>query len=298
MHFEKFDLNLLAVLEAVIEERHVTRAAARLHLSQPAVSHALARLRAAVGDPLVLRGPGGMTPTPYALRLLAPVKEALSKLREALALQQDFDPARLSDTLLLGVTDYVELLLLPRVAEEVRKQAPNVRILTQAINQEGLTADLSTGRIDVAIGFMQRAPRGMHAQRLFEEHYVCIARGDWRGRLTLKRYLAARHLQVSPSGVLAGPADEALARQGHKRRVVFATPHFLSGAGIVARTDLLMTTGSRIAEYFARESPLAILKPPFPMPTIEMQMMWHSRTQLDPAQKWLRRLLTGAAENI
>lgn len=298
MHLRNLDLNLLAVLEAVIEERNVTRAAQRLHLSQPAVSHALGRLRDSLGDPLLLRGPGGMTPTPLAMRLARPVKEALGTLRDALAAQQHFDAARMNETFRIGVTDYGELLLLPRLAEAVSSEAPLTRIITQPIRQESLGEDLAGGVIDVAIGFVHQAPAGTHAKKLLEEKYACLARRGFRGPLTLKRYLAARHLQVSPSGVLAGPADEALAKRGLRREVVFATPHFLSGAGIVARTTLLMTTPERVARYFARDAPLRILKPPFEIASITMTMMWSERTHADPAQRWLRDALAGAAANL
>ncbi|MBL8384004.1 MAG: LysR family transcriptional regulator [Burkholderiales bacterium] len=298
MHLRNLDLNLLTVLDAVVEARNVTRAAQRLHLSQSAVSHALTRLRRAFGDPLLVRGSDGMAPTPLALRLAGPVRDALATLQTAVGTLRTFDPATTTDTFRVGATDYGELLLLPGLAEAVRRAAPQVRILTQPIRQETLGEDLATGRIDVAVGFVRHPPADTHAVKLLDERYACLARRDWRGALTLRRYLDARHLQVSPSGTLSGPADEALARLGTRRNVVFATPHFTSGAGIVARTDLLMTTPARVARTFAREMPLRVLAPPFEIPPIALTMMWSARTHRDAGQRWLREALGAAARGL
>lgn len=300
MHTRRLDLNLLVVLEAILAERNVTRAAKRLHISQPALSHALARLRVALGDPLLVREAGVMVPTPKALRMEAPLSRVLQELEDLLAAQADFNPATLDETLYLGATDYAEFVLIPAVAARLRAQAPALKFITRDISADLLGKHLSTGKIDMAIAYSPSPTpaAGVHEEVLFEDRYVVIAARDLIEELTLDNYLSHKHLQVSLRGQLGGIPDQVLATLGKAREVVFSTPHFLAAAGIVAKSDLLMTTPRRVGQRLARELPLRVFEPPYRLPKIELRLVWHARTQLDSTQQWVRRVLRESAREL
>lgn len=297
MNIQKIDLNLLVVLNALLDERSVSRVARRLHLSQPAVSHALARARIALEDPLLIRDGGSMVPTPQAMRLQAGLREVLASMEELLGRMRPLEPARLTEVVHLGMTDYADFLLMPSIVERLRAQAPGVRLIARDVSSDLLAQDLFSGRIDMAVAPSVEVAPNLHQELLYEERYVCLAAQDFRGRLTLKRYLQSQHVQVSYRGVLAGGPDDGLLRMGLSRNVVLSTPHFMAAAGAVARAGLLMTTMERLAWRLVREHlPLRILDVPFELPKIELELAWPSRTHLDSAQAWMRSVIRDVAE--
>ena len=295
MHNRRFDLNLLAVLDVLLAEKNVSRAAERLHLSQPAVSHALARARDVLDDPLLLREGGRMVPTPLGRRLQQPLREVLSNLEALLRDLRDFDPSRAGETVQIGLTDYGDFVLMPTVIERLRREAPGVRIVTRSVGADQMHEDLSNGRIDMAVLFGTATLPGLHEQVLFDESYMCLANAKWRGPLTLERYVAAEHVQVSYAASLVGATDEVLQKMDLRRNVVLSTPHFMAAAAAVARTDLLMTTPSRVARRLEKDLPLKIFAPPFELPRIKLRLTWHARTHMDPVQAWMRSVLIDAA---
>ena len=293
MNLAGIDLNLLVVFDALLAERNVTRAARRVGLSQPAMSHALRRLRAALGDPVLVRTTDGMAPTQRALELYGPVHTALEQVGQALGGGDGFDPATARRTFTVGTADYVEYVMLPVLNAWLAAEAPSVDLVIKPITS--LPADeLRAGALDLAIGVFGEAPVGLDRRRLFDERLVCVVRRDHPRvgkRLTLKRFAELGHVLVAPMGRPGSVVDPLLAEQGLRRRVVVTTPHFLVAPVVVARSDLVTTIAERVARTFAEQLPLKVLRPPLEMPNFTISMVWHNRNADDVAHRWIRSAL-------
>ncbi len=293
MNIMDMDLNLLVVLDALLEEGNVTKAAARVGLSQPAMSNALARLREKFGDPLFVRTPGGMIPTARARALTEPVRLALRAIGAALAPGPIFDPAQSSQVFTIATTDYAELVLLPELSARFRESAPGVKLDLRSPRERVPQRELEAGQLDVAIGLFPDAPASFYRQTLFVEDFVCILRKDHplRGKLTLEKYAALRHALISPFGGMTGTVDEALEKHGLKREVVVATPHFLVAPLVVVRTDYILTLPRRVAASLASYLPVRLVEPPLELSKFTISQLWHERTHHDPAHRWFRAQL-------
>ncbi|HET8731396.1 MAG TPA: LysR family transcriptional regulator [Moraxellaceae bacterium] len=300
MNPRTLDLNLLRVLDALVRERHVTRAAEQLHLSQPAMSNALNRLRTAIDDPVLVRGKGGMVPTPRALSLAEPVRAALASLEQALLAGQEVVPAELEQTLTVAMADYYGLILLPPLLNRLRIEAPGVKLSVLPLSPATVSRDLGEGRIDLALGILRHlVPDDLHSGFVFADDFVCIARQGHpaiRGRLTLKQFLAQPHALISPrGGSFFGVVDEELARQGLKRDVVLSVPQFMLLPPVIRSTDLIATMPRRLARHASLSGDLQLLKPPVALSGYQVHQVWHPRTEADPVQKWLRGLVSEVA---
>ncbi len=292
------DLNLLVVLDALLDERHVTRAARRVGLSQPATSHALARLRALLDDPLLVRGPGGqMVPTPRAEALAPRLRDALHGVAAALADEAPFDPATARRSFRIATGDYAEFVILPALMARLAREAPgiDVWVVSGGDDHDAIAA----GAVDVAIAPRRAsaAPAGIYTQRLFDETFTCLVRRGHPAasqRLTLARYEALAHLMIAPRGTPGSLVDDALTAVGRRRRVALAVPHFMVAPYVVASTDLVVTLASRIARVIAAPLQLVALPPPLDLPGFTMSMWWHERRQHDPAHRWLRAAIADA----
>ncbi len=296
MHLRKFDLNLLVTLDVLLREKSVTRAASNLFLSQSAMSHSLHRLRDMLGDPLLVRGAGGLALTPLAQELREPVRQALQSVELVLG-KGHFDPATASNIFTLGSTDYFDSLLLPRLTEQLRAQAPDVRVLIHNVVKEHVREDLSRGNIDLCVSFAPKA--SAHTKTLFTETYSCVVRAHGRKpakKLTMEQYLQASHVLVSPSGTFTGTVDAHLARQHMARKVVMSTPRYLCAAEVVAKSDLMLTVQTRLARKFVDYLPVHVIDLPFAMAEQPLLMQWSQRTHKDPANIWLRRMIIGLGE--
>lgn len=298
VHLAGIDLNLLVVVDVLLAERNVTRAAARLGLSQSAASHALARARAVVGDPLLVRGPRGtMTPTARAVALEAPVRRALAELSTALAAAPAFDPATARRTFRLAASDYAESVLLPPLLERLLADAPGIDLWVASAG-ETFGEALAAGTVDLALAPLRvDLGPGLYQRRLFDEKFVCVVRAGHpltRQRMTLARYLAYPHVLVAPRAKPGSWIDDHLEAMGKRRRIAVAVPHFLVAPRLLGRSDLVLTLAVRVAETFARESDLAILAPPIPIPGFTMGALWHERTHHDPGHRYLREQLAAA----
>lgn len=301
MNIKTFDLNLLRVLDALLTERSVTRAAEHLHLSQPAVSNALARLRSQTGDALLVRGSQGLMPTPRAEAMTTAIHGILETIENTL-MPAEFDPQSLEQTFRLIMPDYVELLLLPDLITEVRRVAPKVKLSVQSLGPELASEALLKGTQDLALGYLGGVAEQLYRQPLIREEFVCLARRDHprvQNGLSMEQYLAEGHILVSPQGGgFTGLVDTLLAEQGLKRNVVLSIPHFTVAPGIVANTDLLITMTIRMAEKFALLYDVKLLQPPLGIPAFSISQAWHARTQNEPSQRWLRELIWGIAQQI
>jgi DNA-binding transcriptional LysR family regulator len=266
----RMDLNLLVLFEAVFEELHVARAAARLHVSASAVSHGLGRLRVLMRDPLFLRHPKGVVPTDRARALAGPVTEVLERARQVMAQAEEFDPAKSTRRFMLGAPDGASAVLLPTLLSTLRREAPGidlgVRNLVGRGFEQALT-ELDAKSLDVALMPVPDVPARFITRVLYQEDFVLVVRADHplaRGA-TLARYVAAPHLVVSESGEPHGQVDELLAKRKLRRRIVMTVPNFLQALAIVAESDLV---GAMPRQFVAKHAPrhtVAVLEPPIPL---------------------------------
>ncbi|WP_437677091.1 LysR family transcriptional regulator [Sorangium sp. So ce131] len=297
MHLASIDLNLLVVFDALLAEGSVTRAAARVGLSQSAMSHALGRLRALVDDPVLVRTPRGMTPTPRAQELIGPVRAALAEIEANVVRRARFEPTTARRAFTLATADYVELVLMPRLVQKLFSDAPHVDLIARSYDED-MFGSMETGKLDLAIGLFPSVPAGFYRQRLLEERFVCVVRKDHpavRSKLTLKTYASLPHALISPRGEAGGQVDEVLAKQGLSRRVALRIPHFLVAPLIVAQTDLVLTVPARVARVFADMEALRVMKPPVELGGFALDQVWHERQAKDEAHTWLRGLFADIA---
>lgn len=299
----RFDLNLLRVFTALMEERHVTRAAERLHLSQPALSHALRRLREALDDPLLVKTEAGMRPTPRAEALLPRVRQALALLETGLAPPTPFDPATSTHHFVIATTDYFEEVLYPAFLAGLRRRAPGITLEIALITDEVLHDGLAERRIDLVVG--PEAVAGLPAELVqhpwMTEELVCLAARDNAAvgeALDLEAFVACPQVALADiSGLHAGKVDTWLAAQGLSRRVISQNLNYMAAARIVAGSEALMVLPRRMAELFAGLLPVHLVTPPPGLPRLEMQLIHHGLYAKEAPQAWLRQqLLDFAAE--
>jgi DNA-binding transcriptional LysR family regulator len=284
------DLNLLVTLEALLAERNVTKAAARLHLSQPAVSAQLNRLRALFDDPLLIPTRRGMAPTAKALELLEPLRDSLDRVRTTLGAHRHFDPAKSKLTVTIACTDYLQVAAVRPLVVRLRREAPGVRIATQNLDLRHLEDNMERGGIDLVFMTPQAAPESLRSRHLFDERYVLIGRANHprlRRRPTVAEFAQLEHVIVSLQGSgFSTPVDDTLAALGHKRNVVLSAASFLFVPEIVAQSDLVALVPERLVRE--RGDALKRLDPPFPVDGFAVGMVWHERTHAHVGHRWLR----------
>lgn len=295
MDIRKLDLNLLVVLEAIHAEGSLTRAAQRLHLSQPALSHALARLREALDDPLFLRQGNRMVPTPRTQRLMGPLHEALGLIGDAVQEGARFDPATARQEFRLGLRDVFEATTLPALLGVIAREAPGVRLASVRADRRELEADLADGRLDIALDvLLPLAPDGdIRREPLSRDRLMVVARrghpGIRRGKLSLESYLAAGHLLVSSRRRGPGFEDQELARLGHERHIVLRCQHYFAACRVVEGTDYLLTMPAQYAALANAGLGNVLLEMPVALPPMDVHLYWHESRDSDPANRWLRR---------
>lgn len=294
MNIQSLDLNLLRVFDAVMEERNVSRAAERLFMSQPAVSHALSRLRHSAKDELFVKSSGGMMPTPRAVELAVPVHDALSMLENAFN-PPEFDPETSNRVFRIATHDYFTSVIAVDLAALLSNVAPGVSIRLKPTEGRALEM-LDLQEADVAVSAFGELPDRFEETKLFEDRYVCVVRKAHllaKGRMTLKKFASARHLLISPRGDERGFVDTALAREGLTRHVGMIVNQFASAPGIVAESDLVLTAPERIAIQ-AVEKHGCVLKPcPIEAPEAftKTSVIRHKRLGNHPAIDWLCDLM-------
>lgn len=290
------DLNLLKTLDALLDERSVTRAAERLSLTQPAVSGMLTRLRECFDDPLFTRSQRGIIPTLRALELAQPVKAILAEVSELLQ-PKAFDPATAEITLNIAATDYALRAVIVPFMAALQLQAPAIRVAVLPVNNEQLNAQFERGDIDIALVTPDSAPPGLHARSLYHEDYVCLmreqhplARAD---ALTLDAFCAQDHALVSyTGGNFRGVTDEALDALGRSRRVTLSVCSFLVLPEILRVSNLISVVPRRLAMNLPG---LKVLQPPLDIKGFTKTVVWHDRSHRDTGQRWLRELLFAIA---
>ncbi len=293
------DLNLLKALDALLDERSVTRAAQRLSLTQPAVSGMLTRLRDSFDDPLFVRAQRGIVPTLRAQALAAPVKQLLSDI-ETMLRPQAFEPSTAALTVTLASTDYALRAVVVPFLAALREQAPNIRVAVRPMDYQALEGQMDRGDVDLALITPDSLSPGLHATTLFDERYVCLMRADHpdasAAELTLERFCALDHVLVSSSGgSFAGVTDAALARIGHSRRVVTSVTSFLVLPDILRLSDLIAVVPQRLA---LNQPGLVMREPPVDIPGFSKTLAWHERSHRDAGHQWVRSLLMATSREL
>ncbi|WP_421556171.1 LysR family transcriptional regulator [Pseudomonas kitaguniensis] len=290
----RIDLNLLVILDALLSEQHVTRAAERLHLSQPAVSHALARLRDLLNDPLLVRQAGKWVPTARALELAAPLAEALAQVQALLAPNR-FDPASAQRKFRVGMSDYSAAIFLPSLVRVLRDKAPGIDLQIIQASREGMIDGVLNGDIDLAAGVFPDRPAELRTSLLFEEHYTCLVDRNSlapSGALDLPTYLSRPHVLLEMRGSGTPEIERALTAIRQRRRVAISLPHWGVAPQLIQGTDLILTVSSRGLLSIDQQHLLAVA-PPFHIPTFAFELAWHARRGGDCGLQWLIEQVQG-----
>lgn len=287
------DLNLLVVFDALMSEQHVTRAAAKIGLSQPATSSALSRLRSVFQDELFVKTSRGVMPTPRAVSLVEPIRQALLHIQSALSNEQQFVPALSERTFRLGMDDYAELVFLPNFLRKVESVAPKVKFQVRSTDWLIAPKMLDTDEIDLSICHCPQWQTWHQRQLLFEEHFVCVASqsNPITAPITLEDYISASHLLVSPQGDMVGLVDGVLEKQNLKRHITMSVQHFLAATFVLASTNLIATLPELLARTCATVLNLQVSPLPFEMDGFSIDMLWHTKNNNDPDHTWLRTTL-------
>ena len=301
MHISRVDLNLFVVFDAIYAEGSITAAARRLNLSQPAVSHALGRLRNLLGDPLLAREGRRMVPTPYARAIIDQVRAALGQLEGTLTEQAGFDPGASTRSFNLALRDLLEQIVVPPLMEHLCLNARGIQIVCGRMDRRTLEDDLLTGRIDLALDVLLPVSAAIRRVRVLAEPLMVLGRQDHpalRDGLDLDGYLAAEHVQVSSRRRGPGVEDMELARVGVTRRIRLRCQHNGTACRTVARTNLLATMPARYAAAINEPYGNRIVPMPLPDARLELYLYWHANADADPAAIWLREqvqaLMAGA----
>lgn len=293
-HLRGLDLNLLLALDALLDERSVTRAATRAGVTQSGMSRSLGRLRALLKDPILVRAGGGMLLTPRAEELQPELREALRRLDAVMGREPAFDPSTARRAFRVATADYTMVVLVPALLARLEREAPGVELVAGPLPSP-LEGELLSGALDVAVAPPRPSSPGMVWTRLFADRNVCIAgRGPPGKSLSLEAYCSLPHLVVSAQG-RASRVDEVLERRGLRRRVALRVPSFLLAPLLVARSDLVATVPARVAQRVAGPLSLRVYELPLPLPEFTVALGWHERFREDPAHAWFRRTVVAAA---
>lgn len=287
-----FDWNLMRNFQALLLERNVTRAAARVGMTQSAMSRALARLRVVFDDELFVRGRNGLEPTARAQALGPRVHELCETMGELVLSSGGFDPATAQRTFHVVSADFAEWLIMPPLLEELQREAPGLVVVFRRATMSAL-AHLEQHETDLVIGPERRDVAALNAQLLFDESFCCIVRQDHprlgrKRRLDLDTFCREAHVLIAPRGQAGGVVDQALAKVARRRHVAARVSTFLVTPEVVARTNLIATVPRRLAEAWKAEYNLKVLPTPIGVDGFSMQQTWHVRNARDPAHLYLR----------
>ncbi len=293
---QSIDLNLLVALDALLREQSVTAAARRLHLSPPAMSRTLARIRVAVGDPILVRAGRRLVPTPFAAGLQPRVQAAVEESRALLRRENGVALATLARTFVIRTNDTIAGGFGAAILALVAREAPQVRLRFAPEGEEDVAA-LRDGQIDLDLGVIGESGPEVRIQQLFRDRLVGAVRlghGLTRGRMTARRFAAGAHISVSRRGRLRGPIDEVLAQQGLERRVELVVPSFYSALFVAAASDLIAAVPARLAGSAVAAFGVHAFALPVATPDFAVSQAWHPRYDADPSHRWLRDVVRRA----
>ncbi|MCH2040418.1 MAG: LysR substrate-binding domain-containing protein [Saccharospirillaceae bacterium] len=295
MSLRNLDLNLLPVFTALVEEQHLSRAAERLHMSQPAVSNALKRLRQRMDDELFVRTSRGLKPTPRAIALYNKVRDGLQLIEQGWQQQKSFQPATSEQTFIISTNPAVEYLATPWLMKLLRQQAPNVRLRFEPDHLSDIPQRLQDGRVDIAIDFIDYHHRGLISEELQLEDLVVIAakdHPDFSPELTLEQFERLSHVTVSPRNQQGTPIEQLMGHQKLQRDVRLHVTSFVSIPQIVAQTDLIAVVPVRLMHEDHIQPLLQSAPLPFEYPQVPLKLIWHQSREQDQAHQWLRATLS------
>jgi DNA-binding transcriptional LysR family regulator len=290
-----FDLNLLRVFDAVWRHGHLSRAAAELQLTQSTLSHALARLRQQIGDPLFVRTGHGMQPSARAVHLAPVVKEMLASVRDHVLTAPDFDPKTARRTFTIAMTDVGEIAFLPRLLHQLALDAPLTNVHVVSILPHELLGALESGKVDVALGyFPDLHGSDTFQQRLLTDRFVCLVRVGHpaiKGKLTQKLFREMAHAVVQTEGRTQEIVEDYLKRHGVLRREALRLPHFFGMATVIAATNLIVPVPESLAVALGCLADVQVLKLPYEIPSFDVKQYWHRTQHHEPANRWMRDLV-------
>ncbi len=292
MKSPRIDLNLFVVFDAIYSQQSLTRAAGVLHVSQPAVSNALARLRQALDDPLFVRSNTGMSPTPLARQLIVPIRESLKNLESCVQLRRSFDPASARQTIRLHATEHAEMHLLPQLLNLLEKAAPGIDLEVVFTRRRDIPVELAGGNLQLAIDAPLINSGDLLTRLLSKDHYVCVMRPDHPlagSNLQLEDFLAYRHVHISSRSRGSGHVDLALRAVGEQRRIGLRLQHYAGLQAVLHQSDYLAAVPASLAQQWTlSQKPL-----PFEASPLELHMFWHKGADHDPTIMWLRDTIMG-----
>lgn len=294
MDFRHFDLNLIVVLDALLDERSVTGAARRLKTSQPTVSFSLQKLRDILGDPLFIRTARGMEPTPRALEMRDAVRSVLATVEDQLLSARTFDPATSDIPVTVSTSDVGELVFLPKLLRHLRAIAPQMTVRSVTMGPQRLAEALAGGQVDLALGYFPDLAGGIYQQGLFEHPFACLVRGDHPtigSTLSLEEFVQAEHAVVNAEGRSQEIFENEMQARGIHRRIALSTPHFMGMPLLIATSDLIVTVPKAVATAWIGRANLKMLPPPVTVPPIALKQFWHRRFHADPRGVWLRGVI-------
>ena len=300
-NLSRVDLNLLVVLDAIVAEGGVSRAAERLNLTQPAVSHALARLRELFDDPLFVREGRNLAPTALTKGLIEPLRQSLLALGTLIEKGESFDPALSETGFTVSMRDPMEVLILPRLIKRFARAAPRIDLRTVQFRRRSLESGLADGTLDAALDVALPLSERIHRQRVSADRFVVAVRKAHprvQPGFTLATYLAERHVMVTSRRRGPGAEDIELGQHGKRRHVSLRCRNYLAAFRVVAESDLVLTMTARYARLLTTGSGVRVLPMPLRMPTLDLFLYWHDRVDGDPANRWLRTELIEALGKI
>ncbi len=299
------DIYLLRCFQALVSEAHVTRAAEKMGIGQPAMSATLARLRLIFSDPILVRTEKGMVVTPRAMNVLIKVNHAVELIDQALTEGIPFDPANANVTFRISASESVGFLLVPRLVSLLRLTAPGVTLEFHTPELPAVRQELEAGDTDLVVAFLRDPPQGLRSMSLMSQRLCVIAAGNHsniHGELSMAQYVRFPHavyaLGRKGGSTIEKMVDEALSEAGATRTIGATLTSTLASTSVVARSDLLATIPERIALDFAPSLGLQILSPPLPLGQVETSMFWHNRMQKNSAHRWLRQQFKAVAESL
>lgn len=291
VHIRKFDLGLLRILQALVEERSIGRAAERMFLSQPAMSRSLDRLQTLFGDELLVRRGHGYEPTLRALQIYAELERLLPRI-EGLVNGNHFDPAISTDRFRIAMTDLAALVFVPPIMAHLSKVAPSISIEIVP-SDEDVFRKIETNALDLAL-WMNAAPPELRTETLFHDRFACLVRRNHpigSKPVTLKRYLDYAHVMITTFSHVQGIVDRALEERNAARQVRMRMPYFAAAAAVVERTDMIATLPSHLALHLTRTSKTRVVPAPEEFAEFRYLQAWHPRLDADPAHSWLRAIM-------
>ena len=290
----RYDLNLLPIFVALMEERSVTRAAERMGMTQPALSNALSRLRLMLQDQLFVRERYGIQPTPIALELSPLIAEALAQLDNAVLGQQAFDPVKAERLFTIAPNGYVEFVLVPAIVARLEKVAPGIKLRLTPYGNDLVETGVVSGTTALVLGRIVDPPDNLVVQHLMDEGLACAVRADHPAigdAMTREQFETMKHVNIVPPGRMRAGLFQALAQQQLKRDVAISVTNFFAAAEMIAVTDYCATLPSLICRQLMHDPRLKILPAPVDLGSFPVEMAWHVRYRHDPAHRWLRALI-------